>query len=206
MIDAATLSNFLDTPINRLLTIRTAAMRMGEGTGGILRDNDAAGCVKDILDRIARWCKYRSTPVANIWVREFCPHNQEHLHMGYYMPSRHDEDFANQLASWLDEDYLFSAGDTKEDVAMSVHDNWNIRRCLRGGTTGTTIAAYLGKSEPNEYLDGWGKQQKNSLKASAKYKVAGVGPIEGTVKYLYRWGRSQRIGRMQCERNPEAFR
>jgi hypothetical protein len=199
MIDAAKLADRLGNPINRVMTIRTAAM-VQTGGGGILRDSQhPADRVIDVLDRLARWCTYRSIPVCGLWVREFGRHHQEHLHIGYYMAREHDQALANQLSDWLDE--TIGTHDGKEStVYISDDQNWHIGRCIKGGTSGLHIAAYLGKSEPNNYSSGWGKPRRNNLKVKRK-QTGGEGPIEGTAKHHYRWGTSLAIGRTQRDRN-----
>jgi hypothetical protein len=198
MIDAAELADLEGAPICRLLTIRTSGMRLS-GDGGILRDNDAAGSVIDFLNRHARWCRLRGIPVVNIWVREFCTHHREHLHIGYHMPSHYDADYAAQLALWLDEDIGPHDGKDRT-VFKSELGSWLVARCVKGGSSGHHIAAYLGKAEPNDYLTAWGKAKRNHLKQRRRCK-GGEGPIEGTSKHHYRWGTSLAVGRTQRDRN-----
>jgi len=198
LIDAAKLADREGTPICRLLTIRTAGMRLSDG-GGILRNNDTAGSMIDFLNRHARWCRVRGIPVVNIWVREFCSHHGEHFHMGYHMPSHYDAGYAAQLASWLDED-IGPNDDGSACVAVSELRSWKIDRCVKGGSSGHHIAAYLGKAEPNDYLTAWGKTKRNHLKQRRRCK-GGEGPIEGTSKHHYRWGTSLAVGRTQRDRN-----
>jgi hypothetical protein len=198
MIDAAKLADREGTPINRLLTIRTSGMRLS-GDGGILRDNDAAGSVIDFLNRHTRWCTWRGIPVVGIWVREFCHHHQEHFHLGYHMPAQHDADYAAQCALWLDE----KVGPRTENPATVVTSelgSWQIDGCVKSGSSGHHIAAYLGKAEPNDYLTAWGKTKRNHMKQRRRCK-GGEGRIEGTSKHHYRWGTSLAVGRTQRDRN-----
>jgi len=198
MVLAASLAEANGYPINRLLTIRTAGMRLSGG-GGIFRNGTQPECIRDFLDKNIRWLSYRSIPVANIWVREYSDYHHEHFHFGYHMPAEYDEAFAQQIAAWLDEG-IEPPDDDASTVAMSEDGSWNIRRDVRGNTTGQNIAAYLGKSEPNEITTGWGKTKRNERKHRRRVR-GGLGPIEGTSKHHYRWGTSTLIGRTQRDRN-----
>ena len=200
MVDAAKLANIEGCPINRVLTVRTSGMvTMGEG--GILRNHGPAKRVFDFLDRYRPWCIYRKIPVYHIWVREYGSHHGDHFHMGYHMPAEHDHDYAAQLADWFEEAIRRHDG-SDAIISTSELNSWQIRGCLRGNTTGRYIAAYLGKSEPNDYTDGWDKQRINTLKHRRGYK-GGEGEIEGTTKHHARWGTSLPIGRDQRDRNKE---
>ena len=97
MVLAASLAEANGYPINRLLTIRTAGMRLSGG-GGIFRNGTQSECIRDFLDKNIRWLSYRGIPVANIWVREYSSYHQEHFHLGYHMPPEYDDASAN---SWL---------------------------------------------------------------------------------------------------------
>ena len=80
MIEAAKLAANLSSLINWLLTIRTAGMlRMNEG--GILLNGTQPECIRDFLDKILHFIRYRYIPVAFIWVRKYCNYNQEYLHI-----------------------------------------------------------------------------------------------------------------------------
>jgi hypothetical protein len=198
MMDAAKLADLIDTPINRLLTVRTHTMRISGG-GGIFRGGTQAECVRDFLDKNYRWLNHRGLPVANIWSREFSNYHSEHFHAGYHMPPQYDASYAIQLADWLGEPLGPTDGDSAT-IAASDDLGWLIRGCVRGNTTGQSIAAYLGKSEPSMIVTGWGKEKKNEDKPRRSQK-GGEGPIVGTSKHDYRWGTSTSLGRAQRERN-----
>jgi hypothetical protein len=102
-INAALLARKIGAPINRLLTIRTNAMRV-TGGGGIFRLGTQAECVRLFLDKNLRWMKYREIPTENIWSREYSRHHGEHFHLGYHQRDELDVTFAEQIADWLDED------------------------------------------------------------------------------------------------------
>jgi hypothetical protein len=200
-MNAALLAEKIDAPINRLLTVRTNAMRL-TGGGGIFRLGTQAECIRLFLDKNLRWMKYRSVPTANIWSREYSPHPGEHFHLGYHLPDELDDAFVRQIADWLDEDV--SEWETGgELVAQSDHDNWQIKRCIRGSTTGKTIATYITKAEPNVIVSAWGKVAENERKPYRKGRNSsgGEGPIEGNGKHAYRWGTSTLIGRTQRNRH-----
>jgi hypothetical protein len=194
MINAAKLAMRLGTPINRLLTIRTNAMRV-TGGGGIFRLGTQAECVRLFLDKNLRWMKYRDMPTANIWSREHAPRPGEHFHLAYHQRDELDVAFVNQIADWLDED-VSEWGTGGKLVAQSDEGSWNIKRCIRGNTSGCTTAAYIGKAEPNEVITARGKVTKNDRKPNHKWH-GGFGPIEGNGKHAYRWGTSTLIGRTQ---------
>jgi hypothetical protein len=200
MIDAAKLANGIDGPLNRILTVRTSGIILSGG-GGILRNSGPADRVTDLLEKIARWCRYRGIPVSSIWVREYGNHRKDHLHIGYHMPPLYDAAFAQQLALWLDEDIGILPEDKPATIASSELRSWQIDGCIKGGTSGRHIAAYLGKSEPNYYFTGWGKRRRNDEKAVRK--AGGFGPIEGTLKHHCRWGTSDALGPTQRSRYPE---
>jgi hypothetical protein len=197
MVLAASLAEANGSPINRLLTIRTAGMRLCGG-GGIFRNGTQPECIRDFLDKNIRWLSHRGIPVANIWVREYSDYHQEHFHFGYHMPAEYDRAFTQQLAAWLDEG--IASHDDDSTIAISEENSWNIRGCIRGNTTGQFIATYLGKSEPNEIITGWGKTKRNERKLRRRVR-GGLGPIEGTSKHHYRWGTSTLLGRTQRDRN-----
>jgi hypothetical protein len=151
------------------------------GDGGILKNHRLAECVVGFLDRHARWCTYRDIPVINIWVREFCRHHQEYFHLGYHMPTKHDANYATQLALWLDEAIGLHNGDPAT-IATSELGSSQVDGCVKGGSSGYHIAAYLGKSEPNTYRTAWGKEHRNDQK-KRRNQTGGEGPIEGTAKH-----------------------
>jgi hypothetical protein len=159
MVEAAKLANYLEHPTNRLLTIRTSGMVLA-GEGGVLRHHMPAERIIDYLDRHTRWCKQRDFRSHHIWVREFGAHHNDHFHMGFHMPPELDQAYITQVTNWLEEGVRSISGNTA-DLATSELNSWNIRRCLKGDTTGKNIARYLGKSEPNAYLDGWGRHRTN---------------------------------------------
>lgn len=199
MMDAAKLAEMLGTPVNRLLTVRTSGMR-ATGEGGILRNHSRpADCIIDFLHRNSRWCDWRCIPLINIWVREYGSHHGEHFHLGYHMTSEHDLAFSKQLSNWLDEGVGEHNG-KPETLFNSELRSWQIDHCVKAGTSGQNIAAYLGKAEPNEYVTGWGKVRRNSLKQRRR-QVGGIGPIERTTKHHYRWSTSEAIGRTQRDRS-----
>jgi hypothetical protein len=172
------------------------------GGGGIVRMGTQPECVRLFLDKNLRWMKYRNVPTANIWSREYSRHHGEHFHLGYHQRDELDVAFAEQLADWLDED-VSEWGTGGELVAQSDNDNWQIKRCIRGGTTGKTIATYITKAEPNVIIRAWGKVTENERKPYRKGLNAsgGEGPIEGNGKHAYRWGTSTLIGRAQRKRH-----
>jgi hypothetical protein len=203
MVEAAKLANYLEHPTNRLLTIRTSGMVLA-GEGGVLRHHMPAERIIDYLDRHTRWCKQRDFRSHHIWVREFGAHHNDHFHMGFHMPPELDQAYITQVTNWLEEGVRSISGNTA-DLATSELNSWNIRRCLKGDTTGKNIARYLGKSEPNAYLDGWGRHRKNKQKLHPKRSATGMGPIEGTAKHDKRWGTSRNLARMQMERHSYAL-
>jgi hypothetical protein len=196
-INTALLAREIGAPINRLLTIRTNAMRV-TGGGGIFRLGTQAECVRLFLDKNLRWLKYREIPTANIWSREYSHHHGEHFHLGYHQRDELDVTFAEQIADWLDED-IGEWGTGGDLVAQSTDGGWNIKRCIRGSSTGETIAAYITKAEPNEIVTGWGRVKPNTQKPRQRWR-GGEGPIEGNGKHAYRWGTSTLIGRTQRDR------
>lgn len=200
MVQAARVAAKSGYPINRLLTIRTSAMRRCGG-GGILRNGTQTEGLRDFLDKLYRWCLYRSVPVEFIWVREFGAHHGEHLHLGYHMRPCLDDAFANQLANWLDENKRVITRTEKADglIAVSDENSWHIAGCIQGNTSGEFIAAYLGKSEPNEIRTAWGYDKRNKQKYRRRLTSIN-GPIEGTYKHHYRWGTSLLVGRTQRDR------
>lgn len=198
MIEAAKCADYIKATLNRIITIRVAGMvRMN--AGGVLRNGSPPKVVKDLLDKIMRWLKHRGIPVAFVWVREYSSYHGEHLHIGYHMQEKYDADFAGQIAIWLDEDIGESDGH-KGTIFMSEMKSWNIRKCIRGNTSGKFIAAYLGKSEHNKITTAWGKTKINKRKPIRRKDDSGFGPIEGTEKHHYRWGTSYGIGRTQRDR------
>ncbi|MEP5731954.1 MAG: hypothetical protein ABJL67_21545 [Sulfitobacter sp.] len=198
MIDAAKVADLHGTPINRILTIRTAGMVLA-GDGGILRDAEPAARIINLLTRFGEWFRQRRIPICYIWVREYCHYHREHLHFGYHIPPEYDAAFARQLALWLDEE-VGPPTEKPSTIVASVLGSWQIDGCIKGDTSGHHIAAYLGKSEPNDYRDGWGKLRRNNLKKRRRLK-GGEGPIEGTSKHHYRWGTSLSLGRTQRDIN-----
>jgi hypothetical protein len=150
------------------------------------------------LDKNLRWMKYRNIPVANIWVREYSEKRGEHFHIGFHQVDSFDVAFADQVAEWFDEE-VGEWGQGGDLIAQSSENNWNIKRCIRGGTSGENIAVYLGKAEPSEIRTAWGKSKPNNRKPR-RGKRGGTGPIEGNGKHAYRWGTSTLIGQAQRER------
>lgn len=199
MIAAAQLANMLGTPINRLMTIRTAGMR-STGEGGIFRNGTPAECVRDFLEKSRHWMDYRDIPVANLWGREYCTHHREHFHIGYHQQSQYDMDYAIQIAEWLEEPFGDDSDLDPKTIAHSIYGSWNIKQCVKGGTSGVCIAAYLGKAEPSQIVTAWGKPKINKAKPRRGSK-GGQGPIEGNGKHAYRWGTSTSLGRAQRDRN-----
>ena len=197
-VQAAKLAKEIGAPINRLLTIRTQAMR-DTANGGIFRLGTQPECVRIFLDKHLRWMKHRNVPVAYIWSREYSRHPREHFHMGYHQVDDLDADYIEQIAAWCEEE-IKEQGSNDATVAQSVFGSWNIRRCIKGGTSGTNIAAYLTKAEPNEITTKWGKVKPNNHKPRQSHH-GGDGPIEGNGKHAYRWGTSTLIGRTQRDRH-----
>jgi hypothetical protein len=199
-VDAATLAERIGAPINRLLTIRTHAMRI-TGGGGIFRLGTQAECVRIFLDKNLHWMKYRRMPTANIWSREYSGHHSEHFHFGFHQHDELDADYAHQLSEWLDEGAR-EWGTSGDLIVQSTDDNWNIKRCIRGNTSGCNMAAYITKAEPSKIVTGWGKTKTNERKPKPyRGKRGGEGPIEGNGKHAYRWGTSTLIGRTQRDRH-----
>ena len=64
------------------------------------------------------------------------------------MAVEHEAVFIKQIEQWLGEAVGASDGH-KANIVMSKMGTWNIRGCIRGNPSGTSVAAYLGKSEPN---------------------------------------------------------
>ena len=199
MIEAAELAQYMGYPINRLLTVRTTAMR-NTGEGGIFRIGTQAECIKGFLEKSRHWMGYRGIPVANIWVREYSTHHGEHFHMAYHQQDEHDAEYAVQLAEWTEEPMNDDDGLDGRTVARSIYGAWDIQRCVKGDTTGTRIAAYLGKAEPSQIITGWGKIKINTSKPRRGHK-GGTGPIKGNGKHAFRWGTSRSLGRTQRNRN-----
>lgn len=85
-------------------------------------------------------------------MREYSNYYGEHLHIGYHMPARYDAAFAQQLAKWFDEGIGEHDGEDAT-LALSEDKSWKITGCIRGDASGESLAAYLGKSEPNTDLD-----------------------------------------------------
>jgi hypothetical protein len=197
-MEAARLAELIEAPINRLLTVRTHALRI-TGSGGIFRMGSQADCIRLFLDKNMRWMKHRGIPNANIWSREHSSYHGEHFHIGFHQVDGFDEEYANQVAVWFDEE-VGEWGQGGKLVAQSSENNWNINRCIRGGTSGANIAVYITKAEPSEIITGRGKAKPNERKPR-RGKCGGTGPIEGNGKHAYRWGTSTLIGRAQRERH-----
>ncbi|PVA05203.1 hypothetical protein DC363_16365 [Thalassorhabdomicrobium marinisediminis] len=170
------------------------------GEGGIFRMGTQAECVRGFLEKSRHWMSYRGIPIANIWVREWCRAQGEHFHFGYHQQSEFDREYAMQMADWLDEPLADNRSLEAEAIAHSIDSSWDIRRCVRGGTSGVCIAAYLGKAEPSEIITGWGKTKVNGSKPRRGRK-GGQGPIEGNDKHAYRWGTSTSLARTQRDRH-----
>lgn len=86
------------------------------------------------------------------------------------MPTKHDANYAAQLALWLDEAIGLHNGDPAT-IATSELGSWQVDGCVKGGSSGHYIAAYFGKSEPNTYFTAWGKERRNNLKGRRTRQV-----------------------------------
>ncbi|MCU9850617.1 hypothetical protein OEZ60_21860 [Defluviimonas sp. WL0024] len=181
----------IGVPLNRLLTVRTNALRL-MGTGGVFRRATMADSVRDFLELNRKWFQHRGIPWAAVWVREYSKSIGEHFHMQYHQVAELDREYLAQLEEWTDE--LLNMGPFGSDVVgQSVENSWQVKRCRRGNQSGPSVARYLGKAEPNEITTGWGKVKPNERKLSRKHG-GGLGLIDGAGQKEYRWGTSRNIG------------
>ncbi|MDX8398856.1 MAG: hypothetical protein R8K20_01250 [Gallionellaceae bacterium] len=191
MIDAARHSQLIGLPLNRTLTIRTAALR-NMGGGGVFREGHPADCVRIFLELQRKWTTHRGLGWAALWVREYGKQHQEHLHLLFHQGPLFDSEHLIQVAAWTGE--AIDAGKhTREIVGQSELDSWQVKQCIRDNTSGITVAAYLGKAEPNTIVTGWGKRKLNDKKPVTK-RYSPPGLITGNTTQKYRWGTSRILG------------
>jgi hypothetical protein len=187
LIDAATFSVHLGTPVNTLITVDAARLQSIDG-GGIIGLGHLWDGFQDLLERLRKWTTGRNVPWACLWVREVSGRPGEHWHLALHLPARHRLDLAHQLAAWTDEPLGDGSLLQAHDVAVSALGSWHVTARRRGGRGPEGIAAYLGKAEPGR-IKLYGKTHINHDKPRPQYR-GGEGNIEGK-----RHGISRTLGR-----------
>lgn len=187
LIDAASFSAHLGTPIDTHITINAARLQQLDG-GGILGLGHLWDAFQDLHERLRKWTTGRGVPWACLWVREMSRGPGEHWHIALHLHARHRLDLAHQLAAWTDEPLADGPLLQEHDVAVSALGSWHITAHKRGGRGPENLAAYLGKGEPGR-IKLYGKVRINHDKLQPRYR-GGEGIIEGK-----RCGISRTIGR-----------
>ena len=190
LIDAAVISNRMGHAINRLLTVRTEALENATATNRFNRSTLAQD-VEAFLDLLRKWITARQMPCAFIWSREIGKARTEHLHLGFHLQSRFDALFADQCVRWFGEDKSPKLK-AKKVLAESQHGVWQIKASERGNSSGTRIAIYLGKDEPDTLSSAWRKLKPNLQKRCPVHPVT-PGLIVGLGRNIYRHGTSRNI-------------
>lgn len=184
MTDAVTFASTKSTPIQTMLTINAAHLQR-IGSDSILGIGHLWDVFQRFLERLRKWLvEQRGVSWACVWVREYTggrnEHFGEHWHIAFYLPPRHQNELAAQVAIWTDEGVGDSDGKSK-CIARSLHGSWYLSR--RRDNAGE----YLGKATPKTRLR-YGRRIKNNLRTTNKH--GGEGPIQGK-----RYGISNTIGR-----------
>ena len=190
LIDAAVIAARRGTPINRLLTVRTMALENTDVKSRFGRTTLAED-VQAYLELLRKWLVAHGVRCVFIWAREWGHTHGEHLHIGFHLVNDLDTAFAEQCARWFGEQAKVKSP-TKAIVAESVLGVWQVKHCLRGGTTGPQIAAYIGKDEPEFMLTAWGKKRPNREKRNC-WHTETEGLIIGLPRHIYRHGTSRNI-------------
>ena len=190
LIDAAVIAARRGTPINRLLTVRTMALENMDVRSRFGRTTLAED-VHAFLELLRKWLVAHGVRGVFIWAREWGHTHGEHLHIGFHLVNDLDTAFAEQCARWFGEQAK-EKSPTKAIIAESVLGVWQVKHCLRGGTTGPQIAAYIGKDEPEFMLTAWGKRKPNSEKRNCRHTET-EGLIIGLPRHIYRHGTSRNI-------------
>lgn len=190
LIDAAVIASYNGQPINTLLTIRTMALEGMEPRNRFNR-RTLAQDVRDFCELLRKWLIARQGTHAFIWAREWSRTHGEHLHVGLHLGEGHTPALAAQCAKWFN-DLPKPQAPAKAVIAESVSGIWNLKRCIKNGTTGTWIASYLGKDEPEFRVTSWGKTKRNTEKRDCRHSPK-KGPIVGLPRHSYRHGVSKNI-------------
>lgn len=190
LIDAAVIANRQGTPINRLLTVRTEALENAEANNRFNRSTLAQD-VEAFLVLFRKWVVARGIPSVFIWSREIGRARAEHLHLGFHLRPDQNGQLTNQCVRWFGE---AKAEKTKGKnvIAESCNGVWQIKASMRGDSSGTRIAVYLGKDEPDTITGAWGKCRMNDQKRCSVHPVT-AGLIIGLDRNIYRHGTSRNI-------------
>lgn len=179
MMRAAAYSETIGHPLNAVLTINAAHLqRIDEG--GVFGVGHLWDGLQRLHELIRKWVVGRGVFWASIWVREWSQkgkngHAGEHWHIALHLPKYLHADFAEQVAEWTGE-AVGPVPKTRRYSAVSVGNAWHLAvRHGRGGPE--DIAAYFGKAEPSKRKR-HGRLVAN-LDKPRRYKVGGMGPIEG---------------------------
>lgn len=178
---AADFAMTLGLPLNTLVTINAEHLsRMGEGgifEIGHLSDNRA-----EFMELLRKWIVNRGYRFCGVWGREVArkptnPSHQigEHLHLAAHIGWKDQSAFVTQVLAWTDT----ARGEPSQrgEIGVSVCGAVQVKHCTKGGSTGITVAAYLGKDEPQHILR-YGKRVLNPDKVCRQYRDNG-GVIEG---------------------------
>ena len=190
LIDAAVIAEHQGRPINRLLTVRTMALENADVENRFNR-RTLAEDVQDYCELLRKWLIAHEGRCAFIWAREWGENHGEHLHIGFHLGDERNSDFAAQCERWFAEPAKLKAP-AQAVIAESIKGVWNLKHCQRDGKSGTAIAAYLGKDEPEFRVTAWGKRTPNTEKRDCKHTEK-PGLIIGLQRNVYRHGVSKNI-------------
>jgi hypothetical protein len=147
--------------------------------------------VQDYCELLRKWLIAHEGGCAFIWAREWSATHGEHLHVGFNLGEGQNTPFAHQCERWFGEPEK-SKAPARAVIAESINGIWNLKHCQRGGKSGTDIAAYLGKDEPEFKVSAWGNRKPNTEKRDCKHTPK-AGLITGLPRHTYRHGVSKNI-------------
>lgn len=179
-LDAERVAKALGSPLNTLLTIRTAAL-LAASDGFSLEHPPICLPIHRFVERLRKWMHRSSLPTFYIWVREASASDGEHLHLGFHAPT----ELQSSLIAFVEKQLREPArtglrpleSRTKGEFACGEEGSWHLAADIRPNQGAELLAAYLGKGEPSS-REFRGTQTVNRRKPVRGKAYGGRAPLE----------------------------
>lgn len=151
-LDAEHAAKALGSPMNTLLSIRTAALLAA--SDGFSPDHPPICLlIHRFVDRLRRGMGRSSLPTFYIWVREASAPDGEHLHLGFHVPT----ELRRVLIAFVEKQLREPACAgrrplkirTEGEFACGENGSWHLAADTHPNQGVPFLAAYLGKGEPS---------------------------------------------------------